>query len=439
MVWVTNSIEMKLLTKTTIYTSITTILLLLTGTVIVYLLILKKINHEDTEHLLQDKVKVIKLLEKGKPPIHFSSNIGEKISIEKIEIQTFDGNRFKDYKITEEGEADEDDNEKVITVRELTCQAKVRNTVYEIKIARSLSEGKEIREYITSTIVIFLIFSLIILSVLNMAVSRRIWSPFYKTISFIRNWSIKENSTVQLKNTTIDEFNELNTSVSGLIKKINEDYFNLKEFTENISHETQTPLAIISTKIELLMQENNYSENQKKLLSQSYESIQRLKKLNETLITLTRIENNQFAEVETIDLSLAIQKVLEELEDFIEAKNITIQLDLVPVKKKINPMVLSILLNNLLINAIKHNLPTAGTIYITLDKSRLSIKNTALIQEIDQKHLFERFKSYSTSPDSIGLGLSIIKKIIHIIEWDINYRYYDNLHEFEILWPSKNM
>lgn len=78
MVWVTNSIEMKLLTKTTIYTSITTILLLLTGTVIVYLLILKKINHEDTEHLLQDKVKVIKLLEKGKPPIHFSSNIGEK-------------------------------------------------------------------------------------------------------------------------------------------------------------------------------------------------------------------------------------------------------------------------------------------------------------------------------------------------------------------------
>lgn len=426
---------MKLLTKTTIYTSITTILLLLTGTIIVYLLIIKKINQEATEHLLQDKAKVIKLLEKGKPPIHFSSNIGEIISIQKIPIKTFEDNKFRDYEITEGEETEEEETEEAVTIRELSCQTKIEDRIYEIKIARSLSEGKEIRDYITSTIVIFLIFSLLILAVLNMAISRKIWSPFYKTIAFIKKWSVKDSISVQFKHTTIDEFNELNKSVHGLVKKINEDYSNLKEFTENISHETQTPLAIISTKIELLMQESNYSENQRKLLSQSYESIQRLKKINETLVTLTRIENNQFAEIETIDLSVAIKNLLQDLTDFIEARKITIQLKLSSVKKDINPIVLSILLNNLLINSIKHNLPANGIIYIELDQNKLSIKNTALIKEIDQQYIFERFKSYSTNPDSIGLGLSIIKKIIYILRWNIKYRYKDNLHEFEILWP----
>jgi signal transduction histidine kinase len=427
---------MKLLTRTTIYTSITTVLLLLTGTIIVYLLIIKKINHEDTEHLLQDKAKVIKLLEKGKPPIHFSSNIGEKISIEKMPVKTFDGNKFRDYKITEGNETEEEELDEAITIRELTSQTTIDDKVYEIKIARSLSEGKEIRTYITSTIVIFLIFSLLILSILNMVISRRVWSPFYKTISFIKHWSVKDSIPIQFKHTAINEFNELNTSVHGLVKKINEDYSNLKEFTENISHETQTPLAIISTKIELLMQESNYTDNQKKLLSQSYESIQRLKKLNETLVTLTRIENNQFAEIETIDLSVSIRNLLEELADFIEAKKITIQLNVESVKKEINPIVLSILLNNLLVNALKHNLPSGGVIHIMLNPHKLLIKNTALIEEIDHRYLFERFKSYSTSPDSIGLGLSIIKKIVHILGWEIKYRYKDRMHEFELMWPK---
>ena len=130
---------MKLLTKTTIYTSITTILLLLTGTIIVYLLIIKKINQEATEHLLQDKAKVIKLLEKGKPPIHFSSNIGEIISIQKIPIKTFEDNKFRDYEITEGEETEEEETEEAVTIRELSCQTKIEDRIYEIKIARSSS------------------------------------------------------------------------------------------------------------------------------------------------------------------------------------------------------------------------------------------------------------------------------------------------------------
>jgi signal transduction histidine kinase len=423
---------MKLLSKTTIYTSITTILLLLTGIVIVYSLILKKINHEETEHLLADKLNVIKLLEKGKPPAHFRANIGEKISIEKIPAITMEHNEFSDYLAMEEG----GENEK-ITIRELKFQVQIKDIFYEIKIAHSLAEQDEITDYITSTIIVFLIFSLIVLLVLNLAISKSIWRPFYNTVVFIKRWSIKEDEPVQFKHTSIDEFNELNTAVHGLIKKIRKDYSHLKEFTENISHETQTPVAIISAKIELLMQENNYSENQKKLLTQAYESVQRLKKLNETLITLSRIENNQFIKVETIDLSVLIKKILDELVDFIEEKEIRVELNLMPVNKSVNLMVLTILLSNLFTNAIKHNLNQNGFISVSLNQHSLSVKNSAFNEEIEEKYFFERFKSYSTVANSLGLGLSIIKKITEILQWEIKYRFKDHIHEFEIIWAEE--
>ena len=423
---------MKLLNKTTIYTSITTLILLLAGISIVYFLILKKFDHEDNEHLLMDKNKVVNLLLQGKAPVLFLANVGEKVSVVNIPAQTIKGNVFRDYTIAEEGEEDDDDEQ--LTFRELRFQTKINNAFYEIKISHSLSEGKEIAEYITSTIILFLIFSLAVLFALNMMISKRIWSPFYNTLAKLKGWTIKENSPLHFKQTNINEFNELNTTVNALIKKIKEDYTNLKEFTENISHETQTPLAIISAKIEMLMQESNYSEKQQTLLSQSYQAIQRLKKLNETLVTLTRIENNQFIGTEKIDLSLAVKNKVADLIDFIEAKKITIQMDLIPVEKNINPILLNILLNNLFSNSIKHNLPENGSIHVVLNEGRLSIKNSAPNNKIDEKHLFERFKSYSTSEDSIGLGLSIIKKITDILKWKISYSHNDTIHEFEVRW-----
>lgn len=422
---------MKLLSKTTIYTSITTVLLLLTGILIVFTLIFKKIKHEETEHLLIDKFKVIKLLQKGKPPPHFRSNIGEKISIEEIPFLTLKKNVFSDY-LTKE-EAGEND---FITIRELKFQTQVGDKCYEIKISHSLAEQDEIKNYIISTIITFLIFSLLILLILNLIISRRIWTPFYNTVVFIKHWSIRENQPVEFKQTGIDEFNELNIAVNGLIKKIREDYSHLKEFTENISHETQTPIAVLSSKIELLMQEHDYSENQKKLLSQSYESIQRLKKLNETLITLTRIENNQFVKMEIVDLSVLIKNSMEDLSDFIEEKAIQVQLNIVPVEKEVNRMVVTILLNNLLTNAIKHNLTRGGFIQIDLSQNGFLIWNSASNGEIQKKYVFERFKSYSTNPNSVGLGLSIIKKVIDFLEWKISYRFKDDVHTFEVIWPE---
>ena len=76
----------------------------------------------------------------------------------------------------------------------------------------------------------------------------------------------------------------LNDTIQALTQQIQGDYKNLKEFTENVSHEAQTPLSIISTKIELLMQETNYNKKQNESIQHIFQATQRLYKLNQVLI-----------------------------------------------------------------------------------------------------------------------------------------------------------
>jgi len=180
------------------------------------------------------------------------------------------------------------------------------------------------------------------------------------------------------------------------------------------------------------MQGTNYNEKQQEYLQQIFQSTQRIYKLNQVLILMSRIENKQFLASEPIHLQHAIQQKINELEDFISAKQITISTEFKTQNKKyINPILFDILLNNLMINAIKYNLDQDGKIIIRLDEHTLTIENTSNIGKIEKKFLFERFTKSSTS-SSLGVGLSLIKKIIEAFNWQITYSHKYNIHTFKI-------
>jgi signal transduction histidine kinase len=424
---------MKLLTKTNIYTSIATALLFALGVFVVYQVIKLKLDRDVDEQLLSTKNRIIKGLNEGIPPKEFLSNIGQQIYVKEIYRQTIFDNRFVEYaekKVDyKTGKKDDDD---IITQRELLFQVKVRDKLYEVTICISLLEGQKMGEYIIGVVLIFLIVSIFFLFLLNRYISAFIWSPFYDTLSGIKTWNIKKNATLEFKPTDIDEFHLLNDTVKDLTQQIQLDYYNLKEFTENVSHEAQTPLSIISTKLELLLQQSNYSEKQHEHLLQAYRATQRMYKLNEALILLTRIENKQFVDKCLIDLTLAIEEKLDVLSDFIEAKNIVVQKEYNRIiQKEVNPVLLTILLNNLFINAIKYNFEDKGTIRIMVDENSLTIENSSPLEKIDKQFMFERFKKNSTS-GSLGVGLSLIKKVVDFFNWQITYSYKDNFHRFKI-------
>lgn len=424
---------MKLLYKTNIFTSIVTLALFTLGVFIIYNIIIQKIDSELDEHLLINKAQVIAGLRNGKPMDYFNSNIGEKIEIKKIPKITSTKDVFVNYS---RNEKDGDEGEEELNFRKIIFQTIVFNEAIEVSIISSLSERREIGEYISGVILLFLFLSLIILFLLNSVISKYIWSPFYLTLSKIKNWKPDDKSLL-LEKTNILEFSELNATLNNFIQKIEEDYTNLKDFTENISHETQTPIAIISAKIEMLMQERNYSEKQQEMLAESYKAVQRLKRLNETIVMLTRIENNIYVGTEKINLSISVHEKLLELNDFIKAKNISIIVeDFDSVEKEINPLLLNVLLNNLLINAIKHNLSENGYLKIQLSENGMVIENSGVSTKIEKENVFQKFKRYTTIEDSIGLGLSIIKKVLDLLKWTIKYEYNNGAHIFKINWPK---
>ncbi|MCC6180409.1 MAG: HAMP domain-containing histidine kinase [Bacteroidia bacterium] len=425
---------MKLLTKTNIYSSITTILLFTAGIFIIYEIILSKLDKEADRRLLVIKTKIINGLNEGISPNEFMSNIGQKIYVRKIKQQTLFTNQFIEYTGREfEDDAVSDDEEnRRLTQRELLFQTTVKNQAYEVTVCMSLTESKKIGKYIAGVVLIFLVLSFFILFFLNRYISDFLWSPFNDTLSKIKTWSIKKQDKLVFKDTDTEEFHLLNDTLRDLTNQIQSDYQNLKEFTENVSHEAQTPLSIISTKLELLLQDNNYNEKQYKQLQQIYHATQRMHKLNEGLILLTRIENKQFVETEEININQAINEKIEILEDFIEAKQITIHKEFKKqMIKELNQNLLSILLNNLFINAIKYNYDEGGRITVVVDEDFISIENTSPSEKIDRQFIYDRFNKNSIS-GSLGLGLSLIKRITDFFNWHISYSYKDHTHKFKI-------
>ncbi len=420
---------MKLLTKTNIYTSLVTVALFAIGVLIVYKIILNKLDKEVDNQLLIAKFEIEKGLKAGIEPYDFTANIGQKIYVRKIAKKTLFTNRFIEYV---DRSYKQSPLKGKVTQRELLFHTLIDGQAYEATVCSSLTESEKLGNSIAFVVLFFVLISVILIFILNQYISSVIWFPFNSTLNKIKSWNIKKNRKLIFKATDIDEFHLLNDTLTDLTTQIQTDYYNLKEFTENVSHEAQTPLAIISTKLELLMQDPNYTEKQYDQLSQAYKATQRMYKLNQALILLSRIENKQFHESEEINLREAIDEKIETLEDFIEAKQIKIIKEYnANVTINVNAVLLPILLTNLFINAIKYNLESNGYIKIIIDENTFSVENSSVHSKIDRQFIFERFNKSSES-GSLGLGLSLIKKIVEFYNWQITYVCKDDIHKFKI-------
>jgi signal transduction histidine kinase len=210
--------------------------------------------------------------------------------------------------------------------------------------------------------------------------------------------------------------------------RIKNDYLNLKEYIENASHEIQTPLAIISSKMELLLQSGGMTEKQLKTVADAYDASNRLSRLNKTLILMAKIENRQFPESKPVHLASIVNTQLENLEDLILSRNINLQMNLdEQMTLQMNPFLAEILLVNLIKNAVRHNIQ-GGDLNLELTKTAFQISNSGVPLKIDPELLFKRFYKSSSSPESLGLGLAIVQKICQMYGFRIEYNYKDGLH-----------
>ena len=247
----------------------------------------------------------------------------------------------------------------------------------------------------------------------------------------------KEKNIVQLQHTSTKEFAELNKTVQMMTDKAKQDYESLKNFTDNASHEMQTPLAIINSKLDVLIQDESLSEFQMRQLQGVYDALDRLSNLNQSLLLLTKIENSQFNEQENISLDDLVREKLIQFEELSAAKKLVITTDIQQVNISGNKKLNDILIGNLLNNAIRYNV-TGGSIAVKLTDEALLISNSSFLPALDSDQVFQRFYRHAdTRQDGNGLGLSIVKQICAMAGYNISYSYFNNLHQFKIAFAIK--
>jgi signal transduction histidine kinase len=302
---------------------------------------------------------------------------------------------------------------------------------YDISIRKSYLESDELVDGII--VAVSLMFGMLLIGFFagNFFVSKNLWKPFYKTLASLENYDLNKKNILDFDLVFTQEFKQLNNALNRMTKKIQTDYQNLKEFTENASHEIQTPLAIIHSKLELMIQAEDISAEQMKQVQEIYESTNRLSKLNQSLLLLAKIENRQFSEIQVVNFKELIENKLIQFEEMIAFKNIKIETSLIDFQTKMNSHLADILLSNIMGNAIRHNVHH-GKIKIELNTNSLSVSNSGNPLSISPEKLFERFQKASPSDDSVGLGLSIVKQICDAYNFKINYNYSEKTHTITI-------
>ena len=280
---------------------------------------------------------------------------------------------------------------------------------------------------------LLLFVSLFLISILiNYLISRKLWSTFYTSVEKAGNYNISGEEVLDLPESDIQEFQQLNKVFERMTQKMRSDYLSLKEFNENASHEIQTPLAIIRSKMELLMQNKNLKKDSLDLIKSINEATTRLFKLNQGLLLISKIENQYFQETKKLSLRVIVETCLDNYKEIMDLKDIRVEIDASdPAFVEMNEVLAEVLISNILSNAVRYNL-NKGFIKCFIDEQVLIVTNSGQPCTTDPGLLFRRFHKGSDNPQSVGLGLSIVKKICDTYNMKVTYQCTGNIHEVKL-------
>ncbi|GIM49505.1 sensor histidine kinase [Capnocytophaga stomatis] len=302
-----------------------------------------------------------------------------------------------------------------------------------LEIRTSIVEEDEFGQNLFIALIVLYIVMVTSIIMINNVILRKTWKPFYQILERLGNYELgKGNNNKKDKPTNVREFKLLNSQIQKMIDRNERMFKHQKQFIENASHELQTPLAIAINKIEMLLEDENLSEENLIELSNTRETLLKLVKINKSLLMLSRIENNQFSPREEVNLNTIAKNIVNDFSDMIDFKEISLELtENKTFKPIINPDLAYILVSNLLRNAIKYN-KNGGVIRIDFSENDFRISNTSSISKPLDKHLiFNRFYKSDQDNTSTGLGLSIVKTIANNTpNLKIDYQFENNMHIF---------
>lgn len=318
--------------------------------------------------------------------------------------------------------------------RELATSLRVDGHWYRLLIRQSLVEREDFILTITGLQTGVFLLLLLGLGLINRQMTRRLWQPFTDALHRIQQFRLETDPAPLWPPTQVAEFGELHQALTTLINRNQAAYSSQKQFTENASHEMQTPLAIITAELEVLFQTEHLPDQELGHVQRATEAAHRLSQINKALLLLTQIENQQFTDTQPVNIGTLVSRMLNANSDFIEHKQLilTCQQTANPAVQ-LNPQLAEVLLGNLIRNAIRHT-PMGGRITCTVQDESFVMVNTGKPLPFPPGSLFDRFIKNPALPEATGLGLAIARQIANRYGLTLTYAYDDaqQTHQFTL-------
>lgn len=301
------------------------------------------------------------------------------------------------------------------------------NNAYKLTVSTPTFEREDLLQAIFIHIVILyvlLMFTILVVTALIFHYSMR---PLYALLRWLDNY-IPGNGTENLptSHSTV-EFKKLTEAARHTIERAENYMERQKQFIGNASHELQTPLAILGTRIEWIIDNTSLTEEQFAELSKMRQSLHRMNRLNRTLLLLSKIENNQFPERNDIDL---VEIIKNEIAIYTEIYGDCIKCNTELPERfvvNMNESLATTMITNLIKNAFLHA-NEDSCVDISIKKGELVICNGGS-EPLDNSRLFDRFYT-SGKKGSTGLGLALVKSIADSYNFKIEYSFKENKHIF---------
>jgi len=412
---------LKLLNKLTLFVTLSKLLIVLLFVALLPTLV-NRVSFQYTNYFLgQQKKKVLNVIDKNGIDYYLQGDSTyasyTMLMEEYISLVPANNNNVRDTIETSKRVIEGD----TLNYRILIHELKNDNKKYILEIGKTTStigEYSKLLQRFTLYILIGLILVSLVVDLLYTRILLRPLGKIVRTKLLNRKFPFKEPLS-PIKTSTTD-FQFLDNSLIGLMANIHEAFDKEREFTSNASHELMTPISVLQSNIEnMMMEEGITDELQEKLLAMM-KTVGRLKKIVHSLLYISRIENDQFALADKVEMHELTEQVMEELSVRLESKSIHFTNKVTPgvMLMKVNRDLLFQLLYNLINNAIRYNNEN-GSIYLS-DRYHhgkayvLIIKDTGIgIRQEELPTIFNRFKkSGNEDGEGFGLGLSIVKSII---------------------------
>lgn len=223
-------------------------------------------------------------------------------------------------------------------------------------------------------------------------------------------------------------FNQIIIAINSMAQELSGIETLRTDFVSNVSHEMKTPLSVMQNYGTLLQGAELSQEKRIEYAKGVTDASRRMADMMTNILKLNRLENQQiFPKMEVFDLGEQLCECLLQYESVWEKANIEIETDIAEdVKVKADAELLSLVWNNLFSNAFKFT-EAGGTVSVSLAATShhaiVKVRDTGcgMTPEIGA-HIFEKFYQGDTSHSTQGngLGLALVKRVVDIMQGEIN-------------------